>query len=448
MGSVDPNGRRAVHRDGFVMFCYCDIAGQVRGKGFPAKDLDLRLRKGIGWTPTNILISAFGPIAKSPFGSWGDLIIMPDPLTRVEVDFGDGSSPEHFYLGDVLNTDCTPWECCPRTFLKRALEALESETGHQVVASLEQEFFYSGAEANVSSSYNLSSVRRHGEFGGALLHALRMAGVDVDSYLPEYGTCQYEVTYRPGPAVRAADYALVVREITRATAHRLGHRASFAPMVASDGIGNGVHIHMSLRDRGGRPVTYDAGHRHGLSAVAGQFIAGILAYMPALTAITAPSLVSYRRLTPYRWSASYNNLGYRDREAGVRIAPAFETPGTKVEEQYNFEYRAADAAANPYLALAVLVYAGLEGIRRRLPIPEVTETHPADFTADELRRRGIVRLPQSLPAALEALEADATVRSWFPPALLDVYLRCKRWEIEFLGKLTPEEQCHRYLEVY
>ncbi len=134
-----------MHRDDFVMFCYCDVAGQVRGKGFPAKDLDARMTRGIGWTPTNILISAFGPIASSPFGSWGDLILMPDPATRVEVDFGDGSPPEHFYLSDVLNTDCTPWECCPRTFLKRALAALETETGHQVVASLEQEFFYGGA---------------------------------------------------------------------------------------------------------------------------------------------------------------------------------------------------------------------------------------------------------------------------------------------------------------
>ncbi len=437
-----------MHRDDFVMVCYCDIAGQVRGKGFPAKDLDVRMTRGIGWTPTNILISAFGPIASSPFGSWGDLILMPDPATKVDVDFGDGSPPEHFYLSDVLNTDCTPWECCPRTFLKRALAALKTETGHQVVASLEQEFFYGGAEANASSSYNLSSVRRHGEFGGALLHALRMANVDVNSYLPEYGARQYEVTYRPGPAVRAADHALIVREIARATAHRLGHRASFAPMVASDGIGNGVHIHMSLRDEDGRPVTYDGKGRHGLSAVAGQFIAGILRHMPALCAITAPSMVSYLRLTPYRWSASYNNLGYRDREAGVRIAPAFATPGADVGEQYNFEYRAADAAANPYLALAVLIHAGLEGIANRLPPPEVTETHPADFTAEELRRRGIVRLPQSLPEALQALEADAAVRSWFPPPLFDVYLRCKRWEVDFMGKLPVDEQCRRYVEVY
>jgi glutamine synthetase len=430
------------------MFCYSDIAAQVRGKGFPAKDLDARMAKGIGWTPTNIAISAFGPIGDSPFGSFGDLILMPDPAAKVRVEFGDGSPPEHFFLCDVLDTDCTPWECCPRTFLKRALEALEKETGLRVVAALEQEFVYSGAEANAASAYGLGSVRRHGEFGAAFLHALRMAGVDVDSYLPEYGRQQYEVTYRPADAVRAADHALIVREIARATAHRLGHKASFAPMVAADGIGNGVHIHMSLWDRDGRPVTYDAEAPYGLGAVAGQFVAGILRHMPALCAVTAPSLVSYLRLTPHRWSASYSNLGYRDREAGVRIAPVFQTPGANAAEQYNFEYRAADAAANPYLALAVLVHAGLEGIRKRRPAPQAMESDPTTLAPEELRARGIVRLPQSLAEALDALEADAVVRGWFPPPLLEAYLRYKRWEIGYLGNLPPDEQCRRYAESY
>jgi glutamine synthetase len=437
-----------VHRDEFVMFCYADIAAQVRGKGFPAKDLEARMTRGIGWTPTNIAISAFGPIGNSPFGSFGDLILMPDPDTTVDVDFGDGSPHERFYLCDVVNTDCTPWDCCPRTLLKNAVQALQKETGLRVIAALEQEFVYTGAEANPASSYALSSVRRHGIFGEAFLHALRMAGVDCDSYLPEYGRQQYEVTYRPADAVRAADHALIVREMARATAHRLGHKATFAPMMAADGIGNGVHIHMSLWDGDGRPVTYDAKAPYGLGATAGQFVAGILHHLPALCAITAPSLISYLRLTPHRWSASFSNLGNRDREAGVRIAPIFQTPGANAADQYNFEYRAADAAANPYLALAVLIQAGLDGIRRRLPAPQAMESDPTTLAPEELRARGIVRLPQSLAEALDALEVDSVVKGWFPPPLLEAYLRYKRWEIDYLGQLAPDEQCRRYVEAY
>jgi glutamine synthetase len=437
-----------VYREELVMFCYTDMAAQVRGKGLPWKDLESRLVKGVGWTPTNIAISAFGPIANSPFGPFGDLILMPDPETKARVDFGDDSSIEHFYLCDVLNTDCTPWDCCPRTFLKRALDLLEKETGLRIMAALEQEFVYSGAEANPASGYSLGSIRRQGEFAGVFLHALRMAGVDVDSYLAEFGARQYEVTYRPAAAVRAADCAMVIREIARATAQRLGHKATFAPMVAADGIGNGVHIHMSLWNKEGRPVTYDAGAPYGLGAVAGQFTAGILKHMPALCAVTAPSPVSYLRLTPHRWSAAYNNLGYRDREAGMRIAPIFETPGANAAEQYNFEYRAADASANPYLSLAVLVHAGLDGIRQRLPAPKATDFDPTTRSPKELQDLRLVRLPQSLGEALDALESDPVVRNCFPPALYDLFTRCKRWELEFIGKLPPDEQCRRYVESY
>jgi glutamine synthetase len=159
-------------------------------------------------------------------------------------------------------------------------------------------------------------------------------------------------------------------------------------------------------------------------------------------------VVSYLRLTPHRWSAAYNNLGYRDREAAVRIAPIFGTPGADPATQYNFEYRAADATANPYLALALLVQAGLDGIRRKLPAPPVTETDPETMSAEERCARGLARLPQSLGEALDALEADAAVRGWFPPPLYEAYSRYKRWELDYIGKLSPEEQCGRYVEGY
>src|SRR5512132_1089446 len=94
-----------MQREHVVMFCYCDIAGQVRGKGFPASQLGKRLRTGIGWTPTNIMLTAFGPIAESPWGPFGDLLLLPDPATQVDVEFGEDHPREHFFLGDVVHTD-------------------------------------------------------------------------------------------------------------------------------------------------------------------------------------------------------------------------------------------------------------------------------------------------------------------------------------------------------
>jgi glutamine synthetase len=435
-------------REELVMACYCDIAGQTRGKGFPIGELDARLASGIGWTPTNILLTAFGSIASSPWGPLGDLILRPDPDTEVRVDFQDDSAVEHFLLGDVLYTDGSPWECCPRTFLRNALQDLKDEAGLHLLAAFEHEFYYYGAQERLGSAYNLDSIRRHGIFAEVYLAALRAAGIACDSYLPEYGPRQYEVTCEPARGVRAADQAVILREIGRATAQRLGSRISFAPAVTPDVVGNGVHVHMSLLDAKGAPVAYDAEATYGLSQTAGSFVAGILRHSRALCALTAPSVVSYLRLVPHRWSAAWSNLGFRDREAAVRICPVNEIGGRDPARQFNVEFRACDAAANPYLALGALVRAGLEGLRQNLPTPSITTQDPETLTLSEREQLGIARLPQSLGEALEALAADEVALAWFPDQLIDVYLRHKSAEIEIMRGLDRDTQCAHYAEAY
>ena len=181
-----------MQREHLVMFCYCDIAAQVRGKGFPVSQLAKRLRTGIGWTPTNIMLTAFGPIAESPWGPFGDLLLMPDPATEVDVEFGEEHPREHFFLADVLQTDGQPWDCCPRTFLKGALAALEQQAGLRLVSAFEQEFYYEGADERLGSAYSLDAIRRHSIFGEIFVSALHKAGIEPESYLPEYGPRQYE----------------------------------------------------------------------------------------------------------------------------------------------------------------------------------------------------------------------------------------------------------------
>jgi len=435
-------------REELAMACYCDIAGQVRGKGFPISELDSRLASGVGWTPTNLMLTAFGPIANGPWGPFGDLILRPDADAEVRVDFRDGSAVEHFLLGDVLNMDGSPWDCCPRQFLRRAVEDLRAETGLQVLAAFEHEFYYFGAQERLGSAYNLDAIRRHGIFAEVYLAALRAAGIACDSYLAEYGPRQYEVTCEPARGVRSADHAVIVREIARATAQRLDSRVSFAPAVTPDVVGNGVHIHLSLLDGKGVPAAYDAKAPHGLSRIGGSFTAGILRHSRALCALTAPSVVSYLRLVPHRWSAAWSSLGFRDREAMVRICPVNEIGGRDPSRQYNVEFRAADATANPYLALGAIIRAGLEGLRQELPTPEIAACDPETLAASERERLGIERLPQSLDEALEALTADETARAWFPEQLLDAYLRHKGAEIEIMRELDRDTQCARYTEAY
>ena len=176
----------------------------------------------------------------------------------------------------------------------------------------------------------------------------------------------------PQPALTAADHAVITREMARATAHRLGHRVIFSPKPDPELVGNGVHIHMSLVDAAGRPATHAPGEPMELSKPAQHFCAGVLHHMPAICAITAPSPVSYLRLTPNAWAPTVIDLVRQDRGATLRICPTFAaaTP-TEVTRQFHVEFRATDAAASPYLALGAVIFAGVDGIRRGLDIADI-----------------------------------------------------------------------------
>jgi glutamine synthetase len=435
-------------REPLVFVGTCDLAGLVRGKGFPASELPRRLKKGVGLTHSNIMMSPFGPIYETPFGTEGDLMLVPDPSTKVEVEFDD-SVAERFYLADILTTDQQHWECCPRHFLRRALTALNElgkGAGLTVLAAFEQEFVYTGVEDRPGATYALDAHRRQGVFGESYIAALRAAGLSPDSFLPEYGARQYEVTIDPTGGLRAADEAVIQREMARAVAHRLGQRAIFAPILDPDGIGNGTHIHFSLRDGAGRPVFFDASRPYRLTSVGENFVAGILHHLPVLTAVTAPSAVSYYRLRPNRWAPTWANIAVQDRGASIRVCPIFGGDGAA--EQFNVEFRVADAAASPYLALGALVWAGVDGIRNDRTLPEIPKRSFWDMSEVEREAAGVRPLPRSLEEALDLLADSGAAAEWFGPEFLQVYLSFKRAELRVVDGLSPAAICARYAEIY
>lgn len=435
-------------REEIVMVCCSDIAGQLRGKGFPARLLNARARRGVGWTPTNIMITAHGSIADSPWGPFGDLVLLPDRGTHVRVDYGDESALEQFVLADICELDGRPWSCCPRDFLRRGLSALHDEFGLRLYGAFEHEFHLDLVEERANAPYNLDAYRRQDGFAERYLWALAEAGVTPDTFMPEYGPSQYEITVAPTVGMAIADQAIVTRELARATAHRLGGRASFSPILRPDSVGNGVHVHMSLRDDSDNPVMHDAAGPGGLSATAASFAAGILQAAPALVALTAASTISYLRLTPHRWSAAYNNLGRNDREAALRICPVFSTTAIPVADQFHIEFRAADAAASPYLLLGGLVWSGLDGLRRGLTAPAVTDRDPESMAASERRALGLERLPQSLGAALDRLNDHAGLKAAMGAELHAAYLTHKRFETREMETHKQAEQCERYRLAY
>lgn len=430
-----------------VIACCTDIAGKVRGKAFPASQFDKRRKRGIGWTPTNVQITCFDTIAESPFGSLGDLVLIPDEAARVRVQLGDDVPTEHFALGDIRHTDGRPWEFCTRSILKGALDRLNGVSGLTLLGAFEHEFQFRNAASSIGEAYSVNGFRLERRLAETLVAAMRAAGLEPDTFMKEFGAGQYEVTMGPSLGVAIADQSTILRELVRLVANASGKDVTFTPIRDPAGVGNGVHIHLSFLE-GDKPATWDPNGKHELAKIAGQFIAGILKYLDAIVAITAPSVVSYLRLTPHRWSAAFNNLGFRDREASVRICPVSDLSDISKAAQFNFEFRAADATASPHLQLAALVHAGVQGIEEELPTPDATAEDLSLLEPAALAARGHVRLPKSLPEALDRFLANPTVTEWFPAGFADTYAKHKKGEMAFLEGKPQQEVCALYERVY
>ncbi|MVO18567.1 glutamine synthetase family protein [Parasedimentitalea huanghaiensis] len=434
--------------DPLVFAATSDLAGITRGKAFPLSKLDSRMKKGVGWTPTNVMITCFDHIAPSPYGSLGDLLLVPDATTAVDLEFDDNAPVERFVLGDITDLAGTPWDLCTRSLLKAALDRLQQVGGVSLLGAFEHEFQFHGEVPPGPQGYSLNGFSQRRAFGETLMSGLEQGGLENDTFMKEYGTNQYEVTNGPSKGVRVADDAVILREVTRMTARHHGESITFTPIRDPAGVGNGVHIHMSFLDGDGAPATWDADGPSGMSALSASFVAGVLKYLDSIIALTAPSAVSYLRLTPHRWSAAYNNLGFRDREASVRICPVTSDDPEKIARQYNFEYRAADAAASPYLALAAIIHAGCQGIEDNLPAPTVTQEDLSLLSPSTLAAKGYVRLPQSLEEALERFEGNETVCGWFPKEFAPVYVAHKKGELSVIQDMDESERCAAYEGVY
>ena len=426
----------------------CDLGAIVRGRSVFASELDEHLRTGIGWVPANHALTPLGPVAEpNPFGSTGDLRLLPDADTRVRVGGDDEHGVLELMLCDIVETDGRPWECCPRTFLREALRELERELGAHVRASFEHEFQLL-LDAPPALPFTLEGQRRVEPFATLVMGALVEAGVEPERFFAEYAPHQFEIPVAPTDGLAGADRAVVFREVVRELARRQGLRASFVPLLDPEQAGNGVHIHLNLVDAAGEPLLYDAERPACLSELGERFAAGVLAHARALSALTAPSPVSGARLQPHRWSAGAVCLAQRNREALLRIPPLVTLAGADPADQLRIEYRGADASANPHLALAAIVRAGLDGVRRRLPAPPLLECDPAQLDAEQAERFGVSALPTTLEQSLQALADDEIVRGWMTPLLYEAYVGVKRAEVDASADLELAEVCQRYAAIY
>lgn len=451
---------------GLVALVCCDLGAIVRGRSLPSAALEQasdrpgappapeaagathgQARAGVGWVPANHALTPIGTLAEpNPFGSTGDLRLLPDLRTRVRVDGVGGVDALELVLCDIAEIDGRPWECCPRAFLREAVEQLDAELGLRLLASFEHEFQLL-ADEPAALPFSLEAQRRAKGFPVRAMRALEQAGAQPERFMPEYASHQFEIPVAAAEGVAAADRAVVLREVLREVARREGRRATFTPLLDPAEAGNGVHIHLSLLDAGGQGVLYDPSRPGALSELGGRFAAGIVRHARALTALTAPSPVSAARLAPHHWGAGAVCLGWQNRETLLRIPPLVRGAG-EPRSQLRLEYRAADGAANPYLALGAVLRAGLEGVRDGLEPAPLLERDPAELDAAEAERYGVDGLPDSLADALAALADDRTARAWMTPLMHDAYLAVKRSEVDAAENLDQRELCARYAWIY
>jgi glutamine synthetase len=443
-----------------VALVCCDLGAVVRGRSLRASEVEEHLQAGIGWAPANQALTPLGPIAEpNPFGSAGEVRLLPDPETRVRVGPSTDAGALELLLCDIVETDGRPWECCPRQFLRETLDELEGEFDLRLVASFEHEFQLvrpghpgcapPGSDRSPTPlPFSLEAQRRAEPFARHVMDALVEAGVQPERFFAEFAAEQFEIPVRPAAGLESADRSVVLKEVVREIARRQELRASFVPVMDPAGAGNGVHIHFNLLDAGGLSLFYDPARRACLSENGGRFAAGVLLHARALSALTAPSPVSAVRLRPHHWSAGAVCLAERNREALLRIPPLVSLGGGDPARQLHLEYRGADAAANPYIALGAILRAGLDGLRSELPAPPILERDPGELDAAEATRYGVGALPASLEDALDALAQDDTAREWLSPLLYDAYVSVKRAELEAVADLDLDERCRRYAAVY
>jgi glutamine synthetase len=335
---------------------------------------------------------------------------------------------------DMTEPDATtPWEGCPRSALKRVLGRL-AERGYRAVASYEAEFHVWGPDGPLDRTPYAASfaLTPAAEYVAALAETLEEMGIRPEQCHAEVGHGNLELSVGEAEALAAADRRVQVLEAIRGVAHRMGLETTMAPKPYLDGAGNGHHLHVSLYEDDA-PVLFDASGA--LSSQGSGFVAGLLEHMPAVMAFTAPSPNSYQRLAPGMWASAYAAYGPDNREAAVRLA----SPVAGAESATaNVELKPVDVTANPYLALAAVLAAGMDGMERDLDPGEPTTVDPATLSEEERDELNIRPLPASPDQALNALENDEVLIEALGAPLVRTHLAVGRAQAEIARELPPE----------
>lgn len=431
----------------FVRLLWCDNANVIRGKAFHIGFLSEHQHHGIGISMAQqaipVMYDAVAP--DGGLGPVGEVWLVPDWATLNPLPYASGHAR---VMADMVHQG-SPWSRCPRSFLKRMISQAAG-MGLHIKAAFEHEFYLlrspqSPEDAVIPADHTVFASTLGMDLNQSVIDAIADAlltqGIPVERYYPESGPGQHELSIRYTDALQAADWQIAFRETVRGVALRHGLRASFLPKIFADHAGSGCHLHISLWQEG-QNISSDAATQSGLSKTAIAFIAGILEHLPALMAVTTPSVNSYRRLQPHCWSGAFRCWGLDNREAAVRV------PSSPVGAPTHFELKTVDASANPYLALGAAIAAGLDGIQRGLDPGEPVSVDPGYIPEIEQWERGIDRLPTQLGEAIAHLNQNSVLLNALGSDLAQAFLAVRRAEWQALKAMSLEDEVKLLLERY
>jgi glutamine synthetase len=430
----------------FVQLWFTDVLGIPKAFSITPAELENALDEGM--TFDGSAIDGFSRVQES------DVLAVPDPKTFQLLPYLSGEAPVARVVCDIFNLDGTPFEGDPRHVLRRALVQARDQ-GFSFYVAPELEYFYfeeppepgqapvpldSGSYFELMGNNRATALRRE------TVLMLEEMGIPVEYSQHEDAPSQHEIDLLYTDAMTMADTVMLVRVVVKEIAARNGILATFMPKPRSGVQGSGMHTHLSLFD-GDTNAFYDDSDEYHLSSVARQFIAGVLHHASEITAITNQWVNSYKRLIisqedqPLIEAPVYISWAQNNRSALVRVPPIKKGK----RDSTRIEYRAPDPGANPYLAWAVVLAAGLAGIKGSYELPHESSSNIYRMAAQERLAEGINQLPASLSDALDAMERSELVASTLGEHVFEWFLRNKRAEwAAYKAEVTPFE-LRRYL---
>lgn len=423
----------------FINLQFSDLAGMVKSVTIPIDQFSDCVEHGKWFDGSSV--EGFARIAES------DMYLVPDLSTFCTLPWEESTARVICW---VYMPDGTPFEGDPRYILKKTMDEAR-ELGYLFHTGPELEFFLfdrAGVDQiavhpNDQGGYFDLSTDLASGVRKDMARALKEMGIEVETDHHEVAAGQHEIDFKYADALTTADSAVTFRYTLKAIAQRHGLFASFMPKPLFGVNGSGMHVHQSFFD-GGTNAFFDPSDSYGLSKMARHFIAGQLLHAKGMCAVLAPIVNSYKRLVPGYEAPCYIGWARNNRSALVRIPriPPHAPKATRIE------LRCPDPSANPYLAFAVMLKAGLDGIKRQLELPAPVEEDLYHMTGEERTRKGIGSLPGSLGEAIQAMEEDGIVRDTLGDHLYERFVEAKTQEWDaYRMSVTPWE-LERYLATY